>query len=84
MRQQPGHPVGAAQGHHHLHRRVGGGGVQLRHARRVGAAEALVARVVIVIIVDDKALLFQAGDAGVQGVEGGRKAARRNNGDACR
>ena len=84
VRQQPGHAVGAAQGHHHLDRRVGGGGVQLRHARFVGAAEALVAGGVIVIVMDDKALLLQAGDAGVEGVGVGREAAWRNNGDACR
>jgi hypothetical protein len=82
VRHQPAHAVLAAQCDHDLHVGVGGGRVQLGQAGGVRTAEALVALVVLVVVVDQDALGFEVGDAARDGFGFGRKAARGDQRDA--
>jgi hypothetical protein len=75
-------PYCAAQRHHDLHLGVRRPRFQLRQAVGVGVAEALVALLVAVVIVDQDALGFEAGDAAGKRFGLGGIAARRDEGDA--
>jgi hypothetical protein len=82
MRQQTAHAVRAAQRHDDLRLRIGGGGVELRQAPGIGAAEAQVFFIVVVVVMDQEALLLKALHAQLQGRVIRRVTARRGNRDA--